>query len=102
MEKKLSQQVYEIVAQIPRGSVTTYGSLAFRIGHPRASRLIGQFMRNAPDGLPCHRVVSKTGRLSPELVFGGVTIQRMLLENEGVPFLESGLIDLEACFWGGD
>ena len=61
----LREAVYVIVAQIPRGRVLTYGEIARLAGYPNHSRLVGRIMRDAPDGqLPCHRVVSASGRLA--------------------------------------
>lgn len=66
------KSVYEIVALIPKGKVATYGGIAGMIGSPRGARIVGWAMRSAPKGLklPCHRVVKKTGELSPSYVFG--------------------------------
>ncbi len=61
--------VYRLTALIPRGQAATYGQLAFLAGHPRASRIVGQAMARAPEGLPCHRVVYRDGRLSPSDIF---------------------------------
>ena len=47
----------------------------------------------------CHRVVYRDGRLSPPDIFGGPGIQRFLLEQEGVPFLADGRVDLSRCLW---
>ncbi len=91
--------VYRLTALIPRGQAATYGQLAFLAGHPRASRIVGQAMARAPEGLPCHRVVYRDGRLSPSDIFGGPGIQRFLLEQEGVPFLPDGRVDLSRCLW---
>ena len=93
--------IYQLTARIPPGAVATYGQLAFLAGHPRASRIAGGAMAQAPVGLPCHRVVYRDGRLSPPDVFGGPGIQRMLLESEGVPFLPDGRVDLSRCQWEG-
>ena len=38
----LSEKVYELVAKIPEGKVTTYHELAKVVGKPNASRVIGQ------------------------------------------------------------
>ena len=46
----LRETVYEIVAQIPRGRVLTYGAIARLAGYPNHSRLVGRIMRGAPDG----------------------------------------------------
>ena len=91
--------VCRLTARIPRGQAATYGQLAFLAGHPRASRIVGQAMARAPEGLPCHRVVYRDGRLSHPDIFGGPGIQRFLLEQEGVPFLPDGRVDLSRCLW---
>lgn len=97
------QSVYRVVARIPTGRVATYGQIAAMMGMPRSSRVVGYAMRAAPGGekLPCHRVVNRLGELSPEHVFGGKEFQRMLLEMEGVTFLEDGRVDLSLCLWDG-
>lgn len=102
MDKSVFEQIYDIVARIPEGQVTTYGAIALSVGRPRAPRMVGNAMHRAPEGLPCHRVVNKTGALAHEDAFGGEFFQRYLLENEGVPFLENGRIDMRACFWFPD
>ncbi|MDF2485500.1 MAG: hypothetical protein K0R46_1668 [Herbinix sp.] len=90
------EEVYNIVSQIPEGSVITYGMIASMLGNPRASRIVGYAMHDAPPNrsLPCHRVVNKQGRLSPDSIFGAGN-QRDLLEKEGVAFNEDGCIDMD-------
>ena len=44
--------------------------------------------------IPCHRVVNRNGALAPAFAFGGDTVQRALLEAEGVPFLPDGRVCL--------
>ena len=39
--KNFYEKVYDIVAQIPKGKVTTYGCIAMRLGNIRLSRLEG-------------------------------------------------------------
>ncbi len=34
-------RVYDVVARIPRGRVTTYGRIARSLGEPRAARMVG-------------------------------------------------------------
>ena len=72
----------------------TYGAIALLAGYPNHSRLVGRIMRDAPDGqLPCHRVVSATGRLAPHF-----PTQASLLASEGgrkvVPLGQSLLEDI--------
>ena len=59
--------VLNIVAQIPRGCVTTYGDIATLAGWPSHSRMVGRTLRYTPgaENLPCHRVVNKSGRTAP-------------------------------------
>lgn len=93
-------RVYELVAQIPRGKVATYGLIAEMLGNPRAARTVGWAMRATPKHLklPCHRVIMSTGALAPEGIFGP-GVQRALLEAEGVVFTETGRVDMERCLW---
>lgn len=95
------ERVYEIVAQIPRGCVVTYGQIALMAGSPYASRVVGYAMSRAPSGrqLPCHRVVNRVGELASEAVFGGKAVQRALLEAEGITFLPDGRINLKQHLW---
>ena len=59
------QEVYNVVAAIPPGRVVTYGQIAYLVGRPQCSRMVGHAMHDVPDGmcLPCHRVVNSQGRL---------------------------------------
>lgn len=92
------QSVYEIVKQIPRGKVTTYGTIAGILGQPQCSRMVGQAMHYASffDEAPCHRVVNCQGRLAPCW-----REQRSLLLDEGVRIKENGNVDLKAHLWNG-
>ncbi len=89
------EEVYKIVSNIPEGSIMTYGMIATMLGNPRSARIVGYAMHDAPADrhLPCHRVVNKEGRLSPEAIFGEGN-QRRLLEQEGITFKENGCIDM--------
>ena len=93
--EELRKTVYEIVSQIPRGKVLTYGAIALLAGYPDHSRLVGRIMRDAPDGqLPCHRVVSASGRLAPHY-----PAQAKLLAAEGVTLSPSGKVPLKTYLW---
>lgn len=103
MSKKFFEKVYEIVGKIPEGKVATYGQVASLLGEPRNARVVGWAMSKAPSerNLPCHRVINKTGKLSPEYIFGSKYLQRDLLEAEGVFFNKDGTVDLKRSMWNG-
>jgi len=98
-EKSFFKQVYQIVRLIPKGKVTTYGAIALMLGRPQSARYVGFAMRCAPAGLPCHRVVNKSGELAPQDVFGAQAQQRDMLSSEGVTFMPDGNINMKAHFW---
>lgn len=88
--------VLNIVSQIPRKQVTTYGHIAALAGWPSHSRMVGRILRYTPGAelLPCHRVVNKDGRTVP-----GWSLQRPLLEEEGIYFKPNGNVDMSRYLW---
>ena len=88
--------VLNIVSQIPRGKVTTYGHIAALAGWPSHSRMGGRTLRYTPEAtkVPCHRVVNREGRTAP-----GWSQQRALLEAEGVTFKSNGHVDMQRHLW---
>jgi methylated-DNA-protein-cysteine methyltransferase related protein len=94
-------EVYNIVAQIPKGNVMTYGQLAVMLGSPYYARRVGQAMRNTPEYLdiPCHRVVNSNGGLAPIYAFGGEGQQYEMLLSEGVFFKKNNCVDLKKSIW---
>ncbi|MFV0400540.1 MAG: MGMT family protein [Oscillospiraceae bacterium] len=93
--------VHEVVATIPRGKVATYGQVAELAGMPGGGQEVGHIMSRvtAAKNLPCHRVVNKTGTLSPDYAFGGQEQQRAMLEEEGILFTRDGRIDMVRHQW---
>ena len=56
--------VFRVVAKIPRGSTLTYGEVAARAGSPRAARAVGSILKtNFDAAIPCHRVIRSDGSL---------------------------------------
>lgn len=93
------QRIYQIVAAIPHGKVTTYGEIARLAGSPRAARQVGGVLKRLPEGskLPWHRVVNRWGQISlsgPDLVR-----QRTALLAEGIAVTAEGKIDLARFRW---
>ncbi len=95
------ERVYEVVGQIPRGKVASYGLVALLAGRVGAARAVGAAMREVPRELklPCHRVIKSDGSLAPAHVFRGN--QKRLLANEGVRLKPNGRVDMEKCEWDG-
>lgn len=56
-------KVWETLLNIPMGRLMTYGNIAKRINHPRASRAVGTAIGQNPVAflIPCHRVIQSTG-----------------------------------------
>ncbi|MBQ7834853.1 MAG: MGMT family protein [Ruminiclostridium sp.] len=97
------EEIYKIVSSIPRGKVTTYGTVARIAGNPRLARVVGYALHAnpAPGIIPCHRVVNRLGEVSSAFAFGGGNRQRDLLTEEGVEFDADGRVKKE-YFWTGD
>ncbi len=88
--------VYQVVAAIPFGRVTTYGSIARVIPVPRGARGVGWALAvNREAGLPWWRVVAANGHIkAPD-----ASLQYELLCDESVPMHNLRQVDLTACFW---
>ena len=103
MLSAFTEKIYEIAAQIPYGKVAYYGQIALLAGNPRGARAVGFAMRNvkSSSNIPCHRVVFKDGSICKDDIFGGPTIQKQMLLNEGITFLPDGRIDMKEHCWSG-
>ena len=93
--------ILAVIERIPRGRVTTYGSVAARAGLPRQARLVGKLLSSLPprSPLPWQRVVAAGGRIAfPD---GSPSRKRQirLLRSEGVD-ASRGRVDLERHGWG--
>jgi methylated-DNA-protein-cysteine methyltransferase-like protein len=64
-ENPALQAIWDVVARIPRGSVSTYGDVARAAGLPGRARQAGFALKHMPEGmhLPWHRVVGAGGRI---------------------------------------
>ena len=95
------ERIYEVVRQISKGRVATYGQIAFLAGNPRWARVVGYALHQNPEPMtiPCHRVVNREGRTAAGFAFGGPNRQRELLEAEGIVFESDGHIDMKQYGW---
>lgn len=94
MKNSPYEKVYELVRQIPKGKVTTYGIIGKKL--KMSPRVVGYALHLNPnnDKTPCHRVVNRAGRVAPGFAFGGPGIQKKKLEAEGIKFKDSETLDL--------
>ncbi|HEV8000537.1 MAG TPA: endonuclease V [Planctomycetaceae bacterium] len=83
----LECELTDLLAQIPRGRVTTYGDLADALGLRAAARWVGEFLRSHPhpEECPCHRVVRKGGELGLYVEGREPAEKSDRLRSEGVP-----------------
>lgn len=94
--------VYDVVRRIPSGHVATYGQIARLSGHPGAARAVGNALHHNPDPdhIPCFRVVNAAGKLTGSFAFGGIYVQRDLLEEDGVEVINLS-VNLKKYQWDG-
>lgn len=93
--------VYDVVRLIPKGRVTSYGSIAKYLGAPRSSRMVGWAMNAAhslPD-VPAHRVVNRIGLLTGKMHFATPTTMEDLLKAENIQVLDDKVIDFDKHYW---
>jgi methylated-DNA-protein-cysteine methyltransferase-like protein len=64
-ENPALQAIWDVVAQLPRGRVSTYGDVARAAGLPGRARQAGYALKHTPAGmhLPWHRVVGAGGKI---------------------------------------
>ena len=94
------EAIYQVVALIPSGKVSTYGAIAGYLGSKGGARLVGWAM-NASHGqanIPAHRVVNRNGVLTGKNFFGGNRMQE-LLEAEGLTINNDQIQQFSTHFW---
>lgn len=77
-EKNTFEKIYEVVKQIPKGNVATYGQVAALAGNRRWARVVGYALHAnpSPDEIPCYRVVNREGCLSEAFALAAETGSR--------------------------
>ncbi|MGD8621266.1 MAG: MGMT family protein [Anaerolineales bacterium] len=103
------EQVYALCMKIPAGRVMTYGSIGAQIPPPVdmnpvsydriKARWVGYALKRCPEEVPWHRVVNARGEISRR---PGFELQRALLLDEGVQFIDNRRIDLKRYVWKPD
>ena len=104
MEARLYDRIYDYVRTIPPGRVSSYGQVAKAVGMPRGARIIGWALRVLPLGqtdVPWQRVVNQKGIISIQNPKAPRTLQKLLLEEEGVMVREQsmGVFQVDPQAW---
>ncbi|MFK7865143.1 MAG: MGMT family protein [Pseudohongiellaceae bacterium] len=95
-----SEKIWQVVHQIPKGKVASYGQVARLAGLPGYARFVGTTMKKLPEGskLPWHRVANAAGKLSFPQDSKMYQTQKSRLESEGVVFIR-GKFNLRQFGW---
>jgi methylated-DNA-protein-cysteine methyltransferase-like protein len=94
--------VYDVVRQIPKGKVTSYGAIAAYLGTKLSARMVGWAMNGAGHAkpkVPAQRVVNRNGILSGKHHFSTPTAMEELLKNDGVLVKNDTVVDFKKRFW---
>ena len=80
------EALWQVLASIPAGRVSSYGRIAQLAGLGRGARLVGRWLGQLPDGttLPWHRVLNSQGQLSLPADHPAGQEQFQRLQAEGV------------------
>ena len=93
-------RVISIIRMIPQGKVASYGQIAAYAGLPRAAREVGWILRGSREDMPWWRVLNNAGKISIEgNMQADKTLQRKLLENDGIEVLEDFTLNMERYRW---
>ena len=94
--------VFEVVRQIPKGKVTSYGAVAAYLGTRLSARMVGWAMNaahTAKPKIPAQRVVNRNGMLTGKHHFATPTTMEELLKKDGVEVKNDTVIDFKKRFW---
>lgn len=94
--------MYDVVRQIPKGRVTSYGAIAVYLGTKLSARMVGWAMNGAgkvKPKVPAQRVVNRNGMLTGKMHFDTPTQMQELLEKDGVKVKDDTVVDFEKRYW---
>lgn len=101
-EYSFFENVFDVVRQIPRGRVSSYGAIAAYLGSKLSARMVGWAMNashTVMPKVPAHRVVNRNGMLSGKNHFASATEMENLLKKEGVEVKEDTVVKFKELFW---
>jgi methylated-DNA-protein-cysteine methyltransferase-like protein len=90
MSSDKQERIWQVVSQIPKGKVASYGQVAKLADLPGYARYVGYVMKKLPAGsnLPWYRVVNSRGTISFKPGSRQYQAQKSQLEAEGVVFIK--------------
>ena len=101
-ETSFFEQVFDVVRQIPKGRVTSYGAVAAALGAKSSARMVGWAMNDShrvKPKVPAHRVVNRMGMLSGKFHFEDHMAMQRLLEKEGIKVVDDKIVNFSQHFW---
>jgi methylated-DNA-protein-cysteine methyltransferase related protein len=101
-EYSFFQDVFDVVRQIPKGRVTSYGAIAAYLGTKLSARMVGWAMNaahTAKPKVPAQRVVNRNGMLTGKYHFSTPTLMEELLKKDGVTVKKDTVVDFKKRFW---
>ena len=101
-EYSFFKDVYDVVRQVPRGRVTSFGAIATYLGTKLSARMVGWAMNaahSATPTVPAHRVVNRNGMLSGKAHFATPTLMEELLKKEKVSVKDDKVADFKNLYW---
>jgi methylated-DNA-protein-cysteine methyltransferase-like protein len=101
-DRSFFTDVYDVVRQIPKGRVTSYGAIANYLGTKSSARMVGWAMNGShaiTPSVPAHRVVNRLGMLSGKAHFNPPSRMETLLKKEGILVKNDVIVDFEKHFW---
>lgn len=95
------EDVYDVTRLIPKGKVTTYGSIAdfLALGSARMVGWALNKVHSSDPSVPAHRVVNRKGELSGRNHFQTPTIMQEKLESEGIEIADNVIIEFTNHYW---
>ncbi|MBZ0284601.1 MAG: MGMT family protein [Anaerolineae bacterium] len=110
-----NKTVWNIVRQIPSGTVSTYGQIAsmipppsevdetdyVRLGAVWVGKAMNAVSSDGSSDVPWQRVINSQGGISLPEGSRAALEQRQRLESEGIQFERNGRINLNAYGWDG-
>jgi len=102
MEHSFYDNVFDLVKEIPKGRVTSYGTIAKYLGASKSSRMVGWAMNlshSQKEYIPAHRVVNRNGLLTGKMHFETPDTMEALLKDEGVIVVNDKVQNFKSIFW---